>query len=51
MGFETTEAEPNVLAFNFLKQSAILSKRTSNKLSVCMKSFNYQIYFLSDTSI
>ena len=40
IGFETTRAEPNRLAFNFLKQSAILSKRASNKLSVCMKTFN-----------
>ena len=27
IGFETTRAEPNGLAFNFLKQSIILSKR------------------------
>ena len=40
IGFETTRAEPNGLAFNFLNQSAILSKRASNKLSVCMKTFN-----------
>ena len=40
MGFETTRAEPNGLALNFLNQSAILSKRVSNKLSVCMKTFN-----------
>ena len=40
IGFETTQAEPNGLAFNFLNQSAILSKRASNKLSVCMKIFN-----------
>ena len=38
--FETTIAELNGLAFNFLNQSAILSKRVSNKLSVCMKTFN-----------
>ena len=35
----------NGLAFNFLNQSAILSKRDSNKLSVCMKTFNSQISF------
>ena len=40
IGFETTRAEPNGLAFNFLDQSAILSKRASNKLSFCMKTFN-----------
>ena len=40
IGFETTREEPNGLAFNFLKQSVILSKRASNKLSVCMKTFN-----------
>ena len=40
IGFETTRAEPNGLAFNFLNQSAILSKRASNKLSVCMNIFN-----------
>ena len=40
IGFETKRAEPNGLAFNFLKQSAILSKRASNKLSVCMNIFN-----------
>ena len=40
IGFETTRAEPNVLAFNFLNQSAILSKRASKKLSVFMKTFN-----------
>ena len=37
MGFETTKEEPNGYAFNFLNQSAILSKRPSNKLTVCMK--------------
>ena len=40
IGFETTQAEPKGLALNFLNQSAILSKRASNKLSVCMKTFN-----------
>ena len=40
IGFETTRAEPNGLALNFLNQSGILSKRASNKLSVCMKTFN-----------
>ena len=40
IGFETMRAEPNGFAFNFLNQSAILSKRASNKLSACMKSFN-----------
>ena len=40
IGFETTRAEPNELAFNFVNQSAILSKRASNKLSVCMNIFN-----------
>ena len=40
IGFETTRAETNGLAFNFLNQSAILSKRASNKLSVCLKTFN-----------
>ena len=40
IGFETTRAEPNGLAFNFLNQSAILSKRASNKLSVNMITFN-----------
>ena len=40
MGIETTRAEPNGLPFNFFNQSAILSKRASNKLSACMKSFN-----------
>ena len=39
-GSETKREEPNGLAFNFLNQSAILSKRASNKLSVCMKTFN-----------
>ena len=40
IGFETTRVEPNGLAFNFLNQSAILSKRASNKLSVYMRTFN-----------
>ena len=40
IGFETTRVEPNGLAFNFLNQSAILSKRASYKLSVCMNIFN-----------
>ena len=40
IGFETMRAEPNGLAFNLLNKSAILSKRASNKLSVCMKIFN-----------
>ena len=40
IGFETMRAEPKGLAFNFLNQSAILSKRASNKMSVCMKTFN-----------
>ena len=51
IGFETKREEPNGLAFNFLKQSVILSKRTSNKLSVCMKTFNKKFLFLRDTSI
>ena len=40
IGFETTRAELKGLAFNFLNQSAILSKRASNKLSVWMNIFN-----------
>ena len=40
IGFETTRAEPNGLAFNFLNQSAIQSKRAKNELSVNMKTFN-----------
>ena len=40
IGFETTRAEPKGLALNFLNQSAILSKRASNKLSACMETYN-----------
>ena len=37
---QTTRAEPNGLPFNFLNQSANLSKKDSNKLFACMKTFN-----------
>ena len=39
-GFETMQAKPNALEFDFLNHLAILSKRASNKLCVCMKTFN-----------